>query len=105
VLGYTVGQRTGEIGVRMAIGAGQRHILRMIMRHGAMLTGIGLGIGLVGALLGGQAMRTQLFGVSGSDPAVFAVVVIFLAAIAMFSCYLPARRATRVDPLTALRHE
>jgi predicted permease len=105
VLAYSVGQRTSELGVRMAIGAGRSHILGLILRHGAILTAIGLGLGLVGAFAGGQAMRSQLFGVSGSDPAIFVLVTLFLAAIALLSCYLPARRATRVDPLAALRHE
>lgn len=105
VLAYAVGQRTSELGVRMAIGAGRGHILGLILRHGALLTAIGLVLGLVGAFAGGQAMRSQLFGVSGSDPAIFLLVSVFLAAIAMLSCYLPARRATRVDPLSALRYE
>lgn len=105
VLAYSVGQRTSELGVRMAIGAGRGHILGLILRHGAILTVVGLGLGLIGAFAGGQAMRAQLFGVSGSDPAIFTGVAVFLAAIAMLSCYLPARRATRVDPLTALRYE
>lgn len=105
VLAYSVGQRTGELGVRMAIGAGRGQILGLILKHGAWLTGIGLGIGLVGAFAGGQAMRTQLFGVGGADPTIFVVVPLFLAAIALFSCWLPARRATRIDPLVALRHE
>jgi predicted permease len=105
VLAYAVGQRTGELGVRMAIGAGRGHILQLILRHGAILTVVGLLLGLAGAFAGGQAMSSQLFGVSGSDPAIFAAVTVFLAAIAMLSCYLPARRATRVDPLSALRYE
>jgi predicted permease len=105
VLAYAVGQRTGELGVRMAIGAGRGDILQLILRHGAVLTVIGLVVGLAGAFAGGHAMRSQLFGVSGSDPAIFAGVTLFLAAIAMLSCYLPARRATRVDPLSALRYE
>jgi predicted permease len=105
VLAYSVGQRTGELGVRMAIGAGRSHILGLILRHGAILTVVGLVLGLIGAFAGGQAMRSQLFGVSGSDPLIFLAVTLFLAAIAMLSCYLPARRATRVDPLSALRYE
>lgn len=105
VLAYAVGQRTSELGVRMAIGAGRGHILGLILRHGAMLTAVGLVVGLAGAFAGGQAMRSQLFGVSGSDPVIFVLVSVFLAAIAMLSCYLPARRATRVDPLSALRYE
>jgi predicted permease len=104
VLAYSVGQRTGELGVRMAIGAGRPHILKLILRHGALLTVVGLTLGLIGAFAGGQAMRSQLFGVSGADPGIFALVTLFLAAIAMLSCWLPARRATRVDPLAALRH-
>lgn len=104
VLAYSVGQRTGELGVRMAIGAGRSQILALILRHGAWLTGIGLGLGLIGAFAGGQAMRTQLFGVGGADPVIFLIVPVLLAAIALFSCWLPARRATRIDPLVALRH-
>jgi predicted permease len=105
VLAYTVGQRTSELGVRMAIGAGRSHILGLVLRHGAILTVTGLILGLIGAFASGQAMRSQLFGVSSSDPAIFVLVTLFLAAIAMLSCYLPARRATRVDPLSALRYE
>ncbi|HRQ65298.1 MAG TPA: ABC transporter permease [Xanthomonadaceae bacterium] len=105
VLAFAVGQRTGELGVRMAIGAGARQILRMILRQGARLTAIGLGIGLVGAVVAAHAASAQLFGIAPADPATFLAVIVFLGAVALFACYLPARRAARIDPLAALRHE
>lgn len=104
VLAFSVGQRTGELGVRMAIGAGRGQILGLVLRHGALLVAFGLAIGLLLALLLGQLARTQLFGVSPYDPLTFALVPPLLAAIALFACWLPARRAAGVDPMVALRH-
>jgi predicted permease len=105
VLAFSVSQRTGELGVRMAIGAGKREILGLVLRHGARLVAVGLGIGLVFAIGLGQVAKTQLFGVSPYDPLTFLVVPPLLAAIALVACWLPARRAARIDPLVALRYE
>ncbi|MGQ0800587.1 MAG: ABC transporter permease [Pseudomarimonas sp.] len=104
VLAFAVSQRTGELGVRMAIGAGQRQIIGLVIRHGARLTLLGLAIGVVLALLFGQLGRAQLFGVAAYDPLTFVIVPVFLAAVALFACWLPASRAARIDPLVALRH-
>ncbi len=105
VLAFTVGQRTGELGVRMAIGAGSGQILSLVLRHGAWLTLIGLGVGVLLALFLGQLAKSQLFGVSPHDPLTLLLAPPFLAAIALLACWLPARRASRIDPLVALRHE
>jgi predicted permease len=105
VLAFAVGQRTGELGVRMAIGAGARHIRRLILEQGARLTAIGLGIGVIGAFLTARAGSTQLFGINAADPVTYLGVVVFLALVALIACWLPARRAARTDPLEALRHE
>jgi len=105
VLAFTVASRTGELGVRMAIGAGARQILKLVLGQGAWLTGIGLLIGLVGALLAAHAASALLFGVQPFALSVYAPVLLFLGATAMFACWLPARRASRIDPLVALRYE
>jgi predicted permease len=105
VLAYAVSQRTGELGVRMAIGASAREVLGMVMGQGARLVAIGLGLGLIGAALFGYAARSQLFGVSAVDPLTYVLVCGFLAAVALAACYLPARRAARTDPMVALRYE
>jgi len=104
VLAFSVSQRTGELGVRMAIGAGKRQILALVLEHGARLTAIGLAIGLLLAMALGQLAKSQLFGVSPFDPLTFLLVPPLLAAIAMVACWLPARRAAGIDPLVALRH-
>ena len=104
VLAFSVSQRTGELGVRMLIGAGQRQIIGLVLRHGARLTVLGLAIGVVLALLFGQLGRAQLFGVAAYDPLTFVCVPAFLAAVALFACWLPARRAAGIDPLVAFRH-
>jgi predicted permease len=105
VLAFSVAQRTGELGVRMAIGAQSRDITRMVLRQGARVTGLGLGLGLIGAVLLSGFMQAQLFGVSRFDPLVFAAVVAVLGAVALLACYVPARRAARVSPMVALRYE
>lgn len=105
VLAFSVSQRTGELGVRMAIGAGRREILGLVLGHGARLVAVGLGIGIGLALLLGQLAKTQLFGVAPWDPLTFLVVPLLLALIALLACWLPARRASRIDPLVALRYE
>ncbi|MCK7593536.1 ABC transporter permease [Pseudomarimonas salicorniae] len=105
VLAFSVSQRTGELGVRMAIGAGRREILGLVLGHGARLVAIGLGIGVGLALMLGQLAKAQLFGVAPWDPLTFVAVPPLLAAIALLACWLPARRAARIDPLVALRYE
>jgi putative ABC transport system permease protein len=105
VLSYLVGQRTQEIGVRMALGAERFHVLRMILTDGARMTLIGVGIGVVAALGLTQLMSKMLFGVKATDPPTFVVVALTLCAIALLACYIPARRAMKVDPMVALRYE
>jgi putative ABC transport system permease protein len=103
VLAYLVTQRVQEIGVRLAIGASPADVVRLFVREGAMLTVIGLACGLAGALAAAQALNSLLFGVRATDPSTFAGVTVALAIVAFVASYVPARRAARVDPMTALR--
>lgn len=105
VLSYMVGQRTKEIGVRLALGAQKFDVLRMILKDGARMTLAGILIGLVGALALTRLMGTMLYGVRPTDPLTFICVAALLCAIAMLACYIPARRAMKVDPMEALRHQ
>jgi predicted permease len=105
VLSYMVGQRTKEIGVRMALGAQKFDVLRMVMRDGARMIIIGVILGLVGALALTRLMRTMLYGVRPTDPLTFVSVAALLCIIAMLACYVPAHRAMHVDPIEALRHQ
>jgi macrolide transport system ATP-binding/permease protein len=105
VMGYSVAQRTREIGIRMALGAEQKEIVKLIIRQGLTLVLIGGGVGLMLALALTRVLKSLLFGVSPADPLTFGVIVLLLVAVALFASYLPARRATKVDPLVALRYE
>ena len=105
VLAYLVAQRTQEIGVRMALGASARSVLQLVLGHALRLTGAGIGIGMAGAAILGPFLASLLFGIGPRDAVTFAGVALGLVAIAVLAGYVPARRATRVDPLVALRTE
>jgi len=105
VLAYTVSQRTHEIGVRMALGARPEQVRAAVLRHGAVVAGVGIVCGLAGALGLSRFLTALTFEVSAQDPTVFIIVALLLGTIVLGASYVPARRATRVDPLTALRSE
>jgi putative ABC transport system permease protein len=105
VISYSVAQRTREIGIRMALGARRQEVLLLIVGQSARLALLGVATGLAGALLLTRLMASLLYGVGASDPATYAAVAILLLVVALAASFLPARRAMRLDPATALRHE
>jgi ABC-type antimicrobial peptide transport system permease subunit len=105
VMSYSFSRRIHEIGIRVALGAQSADILSMVLREGMQLVLLGLAAGLVGAVVLTRFLRTLLFDVTSTDPIVFTSIAALLAAVALFACYIPARRATHVDPLVALREE
>ena len=105
VTAYAVTRRTREIGVRMALGATRNEVLRMVLRDGILTTAIGLTLGLAGSLFVTRAMQSLLFGVSPTDTVTFAVITFVLVLVTLGACWIPAHRATEVDPLVALRYE
>jgi len=105
VMAYSVSERTPEIGIRMALGAERGDALALVLKHGVRLLLIGLPLGLGGAFALSGVLKSQLFGVSSSDPVTLVGVSLMLAGVTISACYLPARRAAKVDPMVALRYE
>ncbi|HET9402055.1 MAG TPA: FtsX-like permease family protein [Candidatus Acidoferrales bacterium] len=105
VLAYSVNQRTREIGVRIALGAETGNVLRLVVKEGMFVALAGIAIGLLGGLAMGRALSSLVYGVPVNDPYTFAGVALMLAAVALAACAIPARRASRVDPIVALRPE
>jgi putative ABC transport system permease protein len=105
VIAYAVSQRTREIGIRIALGARKRHIFRLVVGHGMILSMIGVAIGVAASLMLTRYLSSLLYDVSSTDPVTFTSVVLILITVALLACSIPARRATRVDPMNALRHD
>jgi putative ABC transport system permease protein len=105
VISYSVTQRTQEVGIRMALGAQSGEVIKLILKQGLMLTLIGITAGIAGAIAAARAVSSMLFGITATDPATFAAISILLTIVALLACYLPARRAAKIDPTVALRCE
>jgi putative ABC transport system permease protein len=105
VMAFSVNQRTVEIGIRMALGAQTQDVLRLVLRQGARLVGIGFMVGIAATFIAGRALESHLYNTSGQDPVSLLAITVFFAGVAALACWLPARRATKVDPIVALRAE
>jgi putative ABC transport system permease protein len=105
VMSYSVSRRTNEIGIRMSLGASRSDVLLLVLRQGMVLSLVGTAAGAAGALLLSRLMTKMLYGVRPTDPVTFAGVAIVLSLVALLASYIPARRATRIDPMVALRYE
>ncbi len=105
VISYSVAQRTNEFGIRMALGAGSSDVLSLVIRQGMVIAGVGVVLGLIGALSLAKSLESMLFGVSSFDMGTFGAMALLLSGVTLIACYIPARRATRVDPMVALRYE
>jgi ABC-type antimicrobial peptide transport system permease subunit len=105
VMSYAMNQRTQEIGIRIALGAQRGDVVRLALRPGLILTSIGIGVGIFASLFLTRLMSSLLFGIGATDAVTYVGVSLLLMAVALFACYIPARRATKVDPMVALRYE
>lgn len=105
VVAWSVAQRRGEIGIRIAPGATAADVRRLVLRHGLVPVAVGVAIGLAGALALGRVLQGLLFGVTAADPLTFAIVALTVSAVASAACFIPARRAARINPILALRYE